>query len=110
MEKKDEKNIITIVKILNILEYADDYLSFENILKKIQKEKKSEIKNAIKILKREKIIGSARGNKGGYFLTETIKDMTISDILNILEINKKNIKINNKVVDYLGKEDKIKLY
>lgn len=109
MKTKKEKNIITIVKVLNILEHADDYLSCENILKILNNEKKSEIKNAIKILKNKKIIGSARGNKGGYFLTETIKDMTILDVLNILEIKTEDIKYNTKVIDYLEKEDKIKL-
>lgn len=84
-ENKEEKYLENIMEILNTLEYAEDYLTLEDIMEKTKIDNKTQIQNILNKLKEKKIIGSSRGKNGGYFLTETIKDMNKEYIKIILD-------------------------
>lgn len=82
IEKEDIKKISATIIILKRLENAIDYLNV-NDLKSSLDVSENYVRSIIKKLKDKKLVGSSKGNKGGYFLTETIKDMKYSEIMEL---------------------------
>lgn len=82
IEKEDIKKISATIIILKRLENAIDYLNI-NDLRSSMDVSENYVRSIIKKLKDKKLVGSSKGNKGGYFLTETIKDMKYSEIMEL---------------------------
>lgn len=82
MTKEEMKKLSAVIVILKKLEDAEEYLSLENLKEGLDL-KDTYVKNIINKLKDMKMLGSSSGNKGGYFLMETIKDLKFKEILKI---------------------------
>lgn len=83
-KNKELKYLDIAIKILLKLESADDYIKYKDLVEDEDKDKK-DIDHVLNILIKENIINSARGNKGGYFLTETVMRFTVKEIYLLLK-------------------------
>lgn len=83
-KSKELKYLDIAIKILLKLESADDYIKYKDLVEDEDKDKK-DIDHVLNILIKENIINSARGNKGGYFLTETVMRFTVKEIYLLLK-------------------------
>lgn len=81
-KSKELKYLDIAIKILLKFESADDYIKYKDL---IEDEDKKDIDHVLNILIKENIINSARGNKGGYFLTETVMRFTVKEIYLLLK-------------------------
>lgn len=86
IQNKELEYLDLALLILLKLDEADDYLKYNDLVNiKNASKSKTDVKFVLNILMKNNIINSARGNKGGYFLTETIRRFTVKEIYTLIK-------------------------